>query len=81
VPTNDLWHDVPDRNGYWWAVNPDPAFAHDYCIGQAFYEGGLQNPRLLVWLAGEHKAYPAGHWKGFLVWQKAILPIYSWPSP
>lgn len=74
---NGYWKEVPDSQGFWWAVNP--AFPREYMVAQVSYLGGLQNPPLRIHMAGERRDYPINHYKGVLLWQKAITPIFRWP--
>lgn len=78
---NDLWKEEPDSEGVWWCVNPEKEFEHLFMVAKVFPEGGKMSPRLRIHLAGDRRDHPVDHFRGVLVWQKAIMPIYRWPSP
>src|SRR5947209_17292651 len=78
-PQNDLWQDVPDGAGYWWGVCPRTPHRHH--VARVFPQPGRMDAPLRIWMAGDRRDYPVDHFVGRLVWQKAITPIYSWPSP
>jgi hypothetical protein len=76
---NDLWQEVPDTEGLWWAVNPE--VPHQWLIARVVQEPAKMNPRLRIHFAGERRDYPLEHFRGKLVWQKALMPIFYWPGP
>jgi hypothetical protein len=78
---NDLWRDEPDGEGVWWAVNPDPQFADTFLVAEVRHEAGAMTPRLVIRMPGEAREYPLDHFRGQLLWQRAVRPIYRWPAP
>lgn len=76
---NDMWQDVPDSEGIWWGANP--SFPKHWVVALVSQEGGRMATELRVHLAGEACDHPVDHFKGTLVWQKAGMPIYYWPTP
>lgn len=70
---NELWQELPDREGLWWAI--DPSLEHDWEMAEIRIRYGV----VWAYFAGDDGRTKAKELN--YLWQKAIPPIYHWPSP
>lgn len=73
---NELWKDIPNNEGVWWAVNPK--ISHDWIVVAVLYEICGTTAKLRIHLPGNSEHYLLDRFVGELKWQKAITPVYHW---